>query len=461
MIKKCITCIFLLLFTLNISCDGNSNRLITELIGPEGGSVTSRDGKLILDIPAGALDEETEISIKEIEPDEVAEEIIDTEQEIESAYELSPDGLEFNLPVSVTTRINDEPVQEDGSISVPLVILFTESDDIIELVDNQEMSIDTDSNITTVTGEINHFSNFTYILFKGVTASVINFPVAVAVEQSPFDVIARLENNVPDLVSIKEVKFTENVIEQLFSLLNTGMPNIVTVGTSQTFTLPLNNSRYEQTLTYECDCMDEIRPCEGRLAFEFQIGLDVKTSLVELIGLLPERSVRGSLDIFCGLPDEIDEPITDPLDDESDPPQEDDPEEQMGCADFGGDYNLSCDLIADPFAIGTNFGDPYNTRIFFTIEPQPDGSFRINATGDDPLFIPLEGTAEDQQDGTCKGNAEGSGNVNGGNIDAKAEDLEFSFDGLNSNVWGIFRFNFNSFPADQDSTVYDCSGVKE
>ena len=38
-----------------------------DVVGPEGGVVVSRDGRLTLDIPAGALDEAVEITIEEVE----------------------------------------------------------------------------------------------------------------------------------------------------------------------------------------------------------------------------------------------------------------------------------------------------------------------------------------------------------------------------------------------------------
>ena len=61
-----IRLLFLVLFihlsiSLNISCDNNGQGSST--VGPQGGSVSSTDGRLILDIPPGALTEDTEIII--------------------------------------------------------------------------------------------------------------------------------------------------------------------------------------------------------------------------------------------------------------------------------------------------------------------------------------------------------------------------------------------------------------
>jgi len=67
----------------------------------EGGTVTSDDGNLTLEIPAGALDSDTEIAVSYAESEELPESL----REIEGAgpgYHLQPDGLTFNDPVTVS-----------------------------------------------------------------------------------------------------------------------------------------------------------------------------------------------------------------------------------------------------------------------------------------------------------------------------------------------------------------------
>ncbi len=64
-----------------------------DVIGAEGGVVTSRDGRLILDIPAGALDDAVEITVEEVEalpPGALG-----------PAYRVLPVGTVFNEPVEV------------------------------------------------------------------------------------------------------------------------------------------------------------------------------------------------------------------------------------------------------------------------------------------------------------------------------------------------------------------------
>lgn len=64
-----------------------------DVVGPEGGTVVSRDGRLTVEIPAGALDEAIEIRIEEVEQL--------PEGALGPAYEVLPVGTVFNTPVHV------------------------------------------------------------------------------------------------------------------------------------------------------------------------------------------------------------------------------------------------------------------------------------------------------------------------------------------------------------------------
>ncbi len=70
-------------------------------IGPEGGTVTSDDGRVTLTIPAGALGQSEEITIREVSADEVI--LIDEllRPSLGRAYEMKPDGVTFAVPATV------------------------------------------------------------------------------------------------------------------------------------------------------------------------------------------------------------------------------------------------------------------------------------------------------------------------------------------------------------------------
>jgi hypothetical protein len=71
-------------------------------IGPEGGVVTSADGRVVLVIPEGALEERVLVNIKpsHMEPEDPG--IIDA-----LAYAFTPSGLEFLLPADLTITFED------------------------------------------------------------------------------------------------------------------------------------------------------------------------------------------------------------------------------------------------------------------------------------------------------------------------------------------------------------------
>ena len=170
---KYIISSFVVLFLLVsfISCDGNGNNNVsTRTIGPEGGTVTSSDGKLTLEIPPGALSEDTEISIRRVDQSEISEEFGDTD--IDSAYELTPDGLIFDLPVRASVKLDEDPNQTDGTLSADVSFLFSESGDVIEFLENTELEVDSPGSMTTVSADLTHFTDLVTVTSDGVTATL-------------------------------------------------------------------------------------------------------------------------------------------------------------------------------------------------------------------------------------------------------------------------------------------------
>ncbi len=84
-------------------------------IGPSGGTVTTADGSVILEIPAGALDNETSIFISDQGKDFVL---------WDPGYPawlvvfvtIGPNGLEFNVPIEASLSWPDTPYPGDGIV---------------------------------------------------------------------------------------------------------------------------------------------------------------------------------------------------------------------------------------------------------------------------------------------------------------------------------------------------------
>ena len=83
-------------------------------IGPEGGVVVSDDGRLALEIPAGALDEAVEITIETTEGDDDA---------LAPVYVIEPVGLTFQYPTELVFDYDEESLGEHDPEALELVTL--------------------------------------------------------------------------------------------------------------------------------------------------------------------------------------------------------------------------------------------------------------------------------------------------------------------------------------------------
>ncbi|MEM7159711.1 MAG: hypothetical protein AAF799_43120 [Myxococcota bacterium] len=82
------------------------------MIGPEGGVVVSEDGRMALEIPAGALDETVDISIERLEgPQGAAGDL----------YVVEPIGLTFATPAIMTFDYDDETLGDHDAEALSLV----------------------------------------------------------------------------------------------------------------------------------------------------------------------------------------------------------------------------------------------------------------------------------------------------------------------------------------------------
>jgi len=166
-----------LLSILGCSSGGSSLSGISQMVGSGGGQVMSADGDLTLDIPAGALPADTEITIRKLAPSQLGPAFEGAD--VAAAYELGPDGLTFQQPVTVTLRLDQQPVDPGGVLQAQVVALVTESDAGIEAADAQVLTGDGDAGLTTVTGEIGHFSRLVGVK-DGITVEASGIPDRLA-----------------------------------------------------------------------------------------------------------------------------------------------------------------------------------------------------------------------------------------------------------------------------------------
>ncbi|HNT26740.1 MAG TPA: hypothetical protein PKH10_01050, partial [bacterium] len=80
-----------------------------------GGTVSTTDGSASVEIPAGALAQDTEITITEKKKDDYPEE----EKLASSVWHFGPDGLTFSKPITMSIKLDRNKVEDEvGVIAV-------------------------------------------------------------------------------------------------------------------------------------------------------------------------------------------------------------------------------------------------------------------------------------------------------------------------------------------------------
>ncbi|MEM7109064.1 MAG: hypothetical protein AAF519_12625 [Bacteroidota bacterium] len=138
--------LLLVLFSECSNDDDGDAQINENIIGTNGGTVTSTNNDLTISIPAGALSTSTEITIVETTSHPIGN--------VGVVYDLGPDGTQFNSPVSLTFSYDpaDLPTGRDEN---DLVIAFAENGSWVPLGSNV-----VDAGNNTVTALTTHFTPF-------------------------------------------------------------------------------------------------------------------------------------------------------------------------------------------------------------------------------------------------------------------------------------------------------------
>jgi len=181
------------------------DNIVSKEIGPDGGTVTSSDGRLTLDIPEGALSGTEEITIEILDNNDLPPEF--GEIGADRSYELGPDGLEFESLLSVSLESDQPLIHNSDSLGAFGEFLFTSSNDSLEILDSLRTVIDTDAGTVTTYGLLGHFSPLTSVQGNnGVTFLVLDVPekLVIGEEFEARAVIGSSEGGqLADLVTIK------------------------------------------------------------------------------------------------------------------------------------------------------------------------------------------------------------------------------------------------------------------
>jgi hypothetical protein len=139
---------------------GEKGTLLAEepVSAAQGSSIASSDGKITLEIPSGALTEDTTISIRVLSEEEWTDDIKDLSP-AGPVYSLEPDGLTFQEPVSLKLTMDRSlySVGPDGiEVTVPL-LYTTDSNGHSELLQDTEIVVSPDE--AYIQGKTTHFSS--------------------------------------------------------------------------------------------------------------------------------------------------------------------------------------------------------------------------------------------------------------------------------------------------------------
>ncbi len=156
------------------------------MIGPDGGSVTTTDGKLTLTVPAGALSETVNVRIAPIPIDQAPAAVQALAGEL-TIYDLQPAGLQFASPAELAATVPDARTSTDAALELRMAFLLAESENVVEGLSNQTYApSDSGAADAVVTADIEHFSSAIVQFFEGATFSA-TVPAVAAVGE-PFDV---------------------------------------------------------------------------------------------------------------------------------------------------------------------------------------------------------------------------------------------------------------------------------
>jgi hypothetical protein len=125
-----------------------------ETIGKRGGTVMSDDGRVTLDVPAGALDREVEVRIEVV--DEPPHGSVGT------VYAIEPAGLQLARPATLTydlaTDTEDRSFDLKGA-TMDSLVLVTEKGARWEKLSDRDLDVDAE----TISASVLYFSSYAII----------------------------------------------------------------------------------------------------------------------------------------------------------------------------------------------------------------------------------------------------------------------------------------------------------
>ena len=266
----------------NIDTNTEIQSIVSQIIGADGGTIESNDGSLTLVIPANALTDPTSISIQRFHSN------------VDDAlfYELLPSGLEFMQPASMQLDVSEFVVAPDGIgiLSTPVIVSTDRNESGIEILQNQQLTLDADSNTATLSADVSHFSRF---MAAGDVASNARLEgvAQFAAANSPIGPVRLIVENVDDLINLESIAFRDKSIEPVFYI---GGDNPVVLRPQSA-----ENNRLVQEYPYQCGDPG-IGTYRSSLLFDFRETESVSYYTPEEINIGAAFLFGRGIDVFSG-----------------------------------------------------------------------------------------------------------------------------------------------------------------
>ncbi|RYC66623.1 hypothetical protein [Spirosoma sordidisoli] len=132
----------------------------TTTIGPSGGKLTTADDRLIITVPAGAVETSQTFSIQPITNT--------GPQGLGTGFRLAPHGITFKKPVTISVRYSPESL--DGTVAEALALAYQNEKGIWRLAAKGKV----DTTAHTVSVETTHFSDWA-VLERAFLAPAVGF----------------------------------------------------------------------------------------------------------------------------------------------------------------------------------------------------------------------------------------------------------------------------------------------
>ena len=135
----------------------NSENATITFVNDKGGTITSVDESVSIQVPEGAVKNEIHITV------EPATDIVSDDTKVLSAYEFGPDGFQFEVPVTITFKYDEQKLIEFGLSPNDLVVALYK-DGIWN--EGESETLDPSIENKTISAKVTHFSVYGLIESK-------------------------------------------------------------------------------------------------------------------------------------------------------------------------------------------------------------------------------------------------------------------------------------------------------